>query len=211
MATLSKINIKPACDIKAALLPVLGLCGKSDDPIRPSIGAFCIDSDGKDLVFWTHSHSALFTSKIEADELTGDVAMTIRPSCFGLLVEHIKKARIRLEAKIIQDSEDTAPELHITSENGTLVIADEQNPEHPDPRKFLKCKEELATIPAYFIPKKCLPFLNAFKNVQYIDVVYSASESDDKSTMRIRTTHEEFFVRFEALILGCYPSHFKQE
>ena len=210
MDIFAKIKNKPARDMKAALLPVLGLCGKDDDPIRSSIGALCVDSDDKDLVFWTASPSALFASKIEADELTGAAAMTIRPSCFGLLVEHVKKSKIRLDIEIIQAAESEVPELHVTTENGTLVIKDEQNPKHPDPRKFLKRRERQGTIPAYFRPKICLPFLNAFKNVQYVDVMCSASESDDECDMHIRTTHKELFVRFEALILGSYPSHFRQ-
>ena len=32
MISFAKVENKPACDMKAALLPVLGLCNKADDP-----------------------------------------------------------------------------------------------------------------------------------------------------------------------------------
>lgn len=213
MNTFAKTKNRPARDMKAALLPVLGLCGKADDPIQSFTGALCIDSDGKDLVFWTASFSAIFASKIEAEELTNNVKMTIRPSCFGVLVEHIKKAKIRLDVEIIQASEDKVPKLHVTTENETLVFKDMMNPEHPDHRMFLKRTEKQTSTPepAYFKPKTFLPFLNAFKNVQHVDIMYSVSESEDASDMHIRTTHKEPFVRFEAFIMGCRPSFFKQK
>lgn len=172
MITLAKIEHKPARDIKAALLPVLGLCNKADDPIRPFYAALCIDSDGKDLLFWTASPSGLFVSKIETGESTSDVAMTIRPSCFGLLVEHIKKAKIRLDLEISQAAENEVPELRVTTENGIINIRDDQNPKHPDPRKFLEDTErqDLMPEPAHFRPQQLLPFLNAFKNVQHMNI-----------------------------------------
>lgn len=208
MTAFAKIENKPACDMKAALLPVLGLCNKADDPVRPFCAALCIESDDKGLLFWTASPSAVFASKIEAGELAGDVNMTIRPSCFGLLVEHVRKAKIRFDLEAVQAAENEVPELRITTENGTLVIRDEMNPEHPDLRKILELTEDWVTTPAYFIPKNSLPFLNAFKGAQCIKIL--CSTSDTKSAMRVQTTHMESFIRFEALILGCDPIDFKQ-
>ncbi len=210
MKTIATINTFSPTHIKNALLPVLALTSKKDD-IPSYTGALCVETNGDTLDFWVigTGRYSIFCSTVAVhrdNPFPEEVKAAIRPSRLGLIVEHIKKAKKHLSITlgILQDEEGKPTEvaLTITSEHGTITLTDNVFNIPIKQRLFnaFDSDPNHTSMPgaAVFNPKWCLPILNAFKDVEYMDIRYSPANLQ----MRVSTPKGTANVKLDALVCG---------
>ena len=201
IATIGSIN---NTDLKDALLPVLTLCSKKDEN-PPYLEALIVDIGGESIDFWTTNNRNIFVSTVAAEGVKRSMSAVVRPSRFGLMVEHIRKAKHHLCISIAHDEEGNAIELTIGSENGVITIGDSLAFKRPRKQPVFDAFDrdtEHTFVPGQviFLPKTLLPIMNAFKNVTHIDIAYSPANMQ----MRIKT-QDTASVKFDAIVAGCEP------
>ena len=203
--TIATIGHVKNTDLKAALLPVLGLCGKTDE-FPPYVGALCLDVNDNSVDFWVTNGRTIFSSNVAAENVTANMSAFIRPSRFGLMREHIKKAKTFLQIIIKHSEETNAVELVITSENGTIAIGDTLDKQPPVKQPLFDAFDR--DVDKSFTPEQIvfstdylLPVLTAFKNAISVDLSYSPASRH----MRIKTSIDTPLVKFDALVCGMNP------
>lgn len=208
LISLNNISVE---NLKSALLPVLRLCAKNDEPLQRFIGGLCVDVDGDDLVFWTCTPCSVFSSRIRVDDVPMGLAMTIPPSNLGTLLKLIKEAEEQIELSFWGEENSRGHGLRVVTENGDITIKNDFALCRPpiDTAFGLMAPEALDYPDVYVAPKKVSTLLQAFKEAIYVNV--TCISGGDRSEIKIRTTDREPVLRFEARVLGFEHDRFDDD